>query len=76
MLEMSRHMQVFAITHLPTVASKGHQQFKVYKEDIGGNTYTRMKLLAQEERVRELALMLGGNDTSDTALSHARELLN
>lgn len=76
MLEMSRHMQVFAITHLPTVASKGHQQFKVYKEDIGGNTYTRMKLLAQEERVRELALMLGGNDTSDAALSHARELLN
>lgn len=76
MLEMSRHMQVFAITHLPTVASKGHQQFKVYKEDIGANTYTRMKLLAQEERVRELALMLGGNDTSDAALSHARELLN
>lgn len=76
MLQMSRHMQVFAITHLPTVASKGDQQFKVYKEDVGGQTYTRMKLLSQEERVSELALMLGGSDTSETALSHARELLS
>jgi DNA repair protein RecN (Recombination protein N) len=76
MLQMSRHMQVFAITHLPTVASKGDQQFKVYKEDNGGQTYTRMKLLSQEERVSELALMLGGSDTSETALSHARELLS
>ena len=76
MLQMSRHMQVFAITHLPTVASKGNHQFKVYKEDINGKTYTRMKLLSMDERVRELALMLGGSDISETALSHARELLN
>lgn len=76
MLEMSKHMQVFAITHLATVASKGNQQFKVYKEDLGTKTVTRMKLLNKEERVRELAIMLGGSDNSDAALSHARELLN
>lgn len=76
MLEMSRHMQVFAITHLPTVASKGQRQFKVYKEFSGEKTSTRIKLLTQEERIRELAQMLGGNESSDAALSHARELLN
>lgn len=76
MLQMSRHMQVFAITHLPTVASKGQQQYKVYKEHTGQKTFTRMKLLNQDERIRELALMLGGNEASDAALTHARELLN
>lgn len=76
MLEMSRHMQVFAITHLPTVASKGQRQFKVYKEFSGQKTTTRMKLLSQEERIRELAQMLGGKEGSDAALTHARELLN
>ncbi len=76
MLGMSRHMQVFAITHLPTVASKGQRQFKVYKEFSGQKTTTCMKLLSQEERIRELAQMLGGNEASDAALTHARELLN
>jgi len=76
MLQMSRHMQVFAITHLPTVASKGQRQFKVFKEHTGQKTFTRMKLLSQEERIRELAQMLGGNEASDAALTHARELLN
>ena len=73
---MSEHMQIFAITHLPQVASRGHQQFKVYKEDIQGRTYTRMKLLNAEERLAELAFMLGGAGASDAAISHARELLN
>lgn len=76
MLQMSRNMQIFAITHLATVASKGNQQFKVYKEDLGAKTFTRMKLLTKEERIKELAIMLGGSDNSDAALSHARELLN
>ena len=76
MREMSRHMQVFAITHLPQVASKGHQQYKVYKEDVEGRTTTRIRQLSQEERIQELAQMLGGSQLTDTALTHARELLN
>ncbi|TNF75325.1 MAG: DNA repair protein RecN [Bacteroidetes bacterium] len=76
MQRMSGHMQIFAITHLPQVASRGHQQFKVYKEDRDGRTYTQMKPLGREERLQELAQMLGGGGTSDTALTHARELLN
>ncbi len=76
MQKMSGHMQIFAITHLPQVASRGHQQFKVYKEDRDGRTYTQMKPLEREERLQELAQMLGGSGTSDAALTHARELLN
>lgn len=76
MLEMSRHMQLFSITHLPQVASKGHQHFKVYKEEEKSKTYTQIRLLSSEERVVELAEMLGGKALSDSALAHAKQLLN
>lgn len=76
MLAMSRDMQIFSITHLPQVASKGDRQFKVYKEDRGGVTQTRMKELSPEERIVELAEMLGGKTLSESALAHARQLLN
>lgn len=76
MKQMSKHMQIFAITHLPQVASKGHSHYKVFKEDSASHTHTRMKELNHEERVVELAQMLGGKDSSETALTHARELLN
>ncbi len=76
MQEMSKTMQLFSITHLPQVASKGDQHFKVYKEEDGGLTRTKMKLLTQDERVVELAEMLGGKALSDSAMAHARELLN
>ncbi len=76
MLGMSSNIQVFAITHLPQVASKGIHHFKVFKEDDKKRTHTKMKLLAPDERVVELAGMLGGKSLSDAALAHARELLN
>ncbi|MDM9631946.1 DNA repair protein RecN [Robiginitalea aurantiaca] len=76
MEQMSRHMQIFAITHLPQVASRGQQQFKVYKEDEEDRTQTRMKQLSQQERLHELAQMLGGSEITETAISHAREMLN
>lgn len=76
MLQMSKSMQVFSITHLPQVASKGDQHFKVYKEDDGAVTHTRIKELEPDERIVELAEMLGGKSLSDSALAHARQLLN
>ena len=76
MKRMSRHMQIFAITHLPQVASKGMYHFKVYKEDIDEVTRTQIKLLSEEERIVELAEMLGGKSLTDSALAHARQLLN
>jgi DNA repair protein RecN (Recombination protein N) len=76
MLSMSRRMQIFAITHLPQVASKGDHHFKVFKEDDQNATHTKMKALTQDERIVELAEMLGGKSLSDSALAHAKELLN
>ncbi|TMM56909.1 DNA repair protein RecN [Maribacter algarum] len=76
MAAMSKNMQVFSITHLPQVASKGNEHFKVYKTEEGKTTNTKMKKLSQDERVVELAEMLGGADLSDSAIAHARQLLN
>ena len=76
MRQMSRSMQVFSITHLPQVAARGDQHFKVFKEDDSKVTHTKMKKLGQEERVVELAEMLGGKVLTDSAIAHARQLLN
>ena len=76
MSDMSHHMQVFTITHLPLVAAKGKQHFLVYKEVRENSTITRLKELNQEERVTELAQMLSGEQLTRTALDHARQLLN
>jgi DNA repair protein RecN (Recombination protein N) len=76
MRDMSSEMQVFSITHLPQVASKGHHHFKVYKTEENEGTRTNMKKLVHNQRVIEIAQMLGGKDLSDSAMAHAKELLN
>ena len=76
MFDMSLNMQVFTITHLPQVAAKGKQHFKVYKEIRGNTTVTKLKELNREERIKELAQMLSGEELTRTALDHARQLLN
>ncbi|GGG42994.1 DNA repair protein RecN [Bizionia arctica] len=76
MLQMSQYMQVFAITHLPQIAAKGHTHFKVYKEDVENVTVTNLKKLNHDERLVEIAQMLGGIEISTSALAHAKQLLN
>lgn len=76
MAYMSENMQVFTITHLPQVAAKGKQHFLVYKEVRGNTTMTKLKELNQEERIKELAQMLSGEELTRTALDHAKQLLN
>ncbi len=76
MKAMSRNMQVFAITHLPQIASKGDWHYKVYKTTQADTTISELKQLEGEERVREIAEMLSGRDITDSALNHARALLN
>ena len=76
MKAMSKNMQIFSITHLPQIASKGNWHYKVYKSDKNEITQTQMRLLMQEERIVELAQMLGGNDLTDSAIAHAKQLLN
>ena len=76
MAQMGQYMQVFTITHLPQVAAKGKQHYKVYKEVQGSSTVTNIKKLDEEDRVVELAQMLSGEDLTETAFDHARQLLN
>ncbi len=76
MKSMSNEMQVFAITHLPQIAAKGAQHYKVFKYSEGNNTISELKLLNKEERIKEIAEMLSGKDISDSALNHAKALLN
>ncbi|MGB5361703.1 MAG: DNA repair protein RecN, partial [Aureibaculum sp.] len=76
MTSMSNHMQVIAITHLPQIAAKGAHHFKVYKEEVNNRTVTNIKLLTGSERVSELAEMLSGKEIVDSAIVHAKQLLN
>ncbi|WP_299550245.1 DNA repair protein RecN [Seonamhaeicola sp.] len=76
MLQMSKTMQVFSITHLPQIAAKGHSHFKVFKEDVNDVTQTNLVKLNHDERVVEIAQMLGGIEMSSSAIAHAKELLN
>lgn len=76
MKQMSQNMQVFAITHLPQIAAKGNQHYKVFKTEKEDSTISELKLLQQEERIIEIAEMLSGKNVSDSAINHAKALLN
>lgn len=69
------HHQVFVITHLAQIACRADSHFRVEKAERGGTTATDVIILDEEERVRELARILGGDPESATSLEHARELL-
>ena len=74
--KMGTSMQVIAITHLPQIAGKGASHFKIYKEDAVNSTITKIKELKNGDRIEELAMMLGGNNRSESAVAHAKALLN
>jgi len=76
MKAMGSRMQLLSITHLPQIAGQGSAHFKVYKEDKDHKTTTAIRELIKEERVVELAEMLGGKATSESAFEHARQLLD
>ncbi len=73
--QLSNHHQVVCITHSPQVASKADAHYFVYKKFTETNTFTRVRLLDEEERVRSLAVMLSQNPPSEAALANARELI-
>ncbi|WP_299157490.1 DNA repair protein RecN [uncultured Tenacibaculum sp.] len=76
MQDMGTNMQVITITHLPQIAAKGTQHYKVFKGEEKGVTTSNLKVLSNEERIVEIAEMLSGKDISESALTHAKELLN
>lgn len=67
--------QVFAITHLPQIASRAHLHLLVQKEERNGAVATGVRALDAAHRVEEIARMLGGDPESAVSLEHARELL-
>ena len=76
MQQMSTNMQVITITHLPQIAAKGKHHYKVYKQDVANNVVTKLTELTDNERVMEIAEMLGGKNITTTAIEHAKQLLN
>ncbi len=68
--------QIINITHLPQIAAKGDAHFVVYKFEKAGKTFTSLNLLSEDERVEELAKMVGGESLTESTLKTAQELLN
>lgn len=75
MHDISRNIQVMAITHLPQVAAQGNAHYKVFKQDTDTSTVTRIQELTPEQRVDELAVMLSGSTVNEAARANARSLL-
>ena len=73
--QVARDHQVFVITHLAQIASRADHHLLVEKREREGSTLTSVTELRDEQRVRELARLLGGDPESATSLEHARELL-
>ena len=76
MYEMSKNMQVFSITHSPQIASKGNIHIGIYKELEDDSTVTKLRVLNDNQRIKEIAFMLSGKKITKSALEHARQLLN
>jgi DNA repair protein RecN (Recombination protein N) len=76
MKQMSKNMQVITITHLPQIAAKGDVHYKVFKSASKDSVESNIKRLSQEERIFELAEMLGGKEITSSAVAHAKQLLS
>ena len=74
--QVAQNHRVFVITHLPQLASRAHHQLSVQKGEVKGLASTEVRELIGEERVTEVARMLGGDPNSPTSRDHARELLD
>lgn len=76
LLELSKNVQVISITHLPQIASFGDNHIQLMKSVSGERTYLTAKTLNEEEKVYEIARMLGGVEITESAVNHAKELLS
>jgi DNA repair protein RecN (Recombination protein N) len=73
--QLGEKRQVLVITHLPQVAAQGTRHWRVSKSQENGNTLSRIEPLAEEERIDEIARMLGGLEITETTRRHASEML-
>jgi len=72
---LGQHAQILCITHLPQVAAQGHEHLKIHKADFENGTVSTLSWLSHEERIQELARMLGGIKITPQTLAHAEEML-
>lgn len=75
MARMAERHQLLVITHMPQIAAKGSRHYFVFKQEKADRTYTNLRELRDEERLQEIAQMIGGANPSATAVSSARELM-
>ena len=75
MRQLGQDRQVLAVTHLPQVAACAHHHLQVAKAQAQGHTLSTVSALDADNRVQEVARMLGGERISSTSLAHAREML-
>ena len=74
--EIAHHRQVFCVTHLPQVASQAHQHYQVTKRKTDTTTSTNVMALDENERLEEIARMLGGMTITEQTRAHAQEMLD
>lgn len=74
--KLGRNRQVLCVTHLPQVAAQGHEHYKVSKQKRDKQTTTHIRLLRSEDRVKEIARMLGGRIMTDQTIAHAKEMIS
>lgn len=75
MQKMAQNHQVITISHLPQIAAKGKSHYFVYKEVDSNRSVSMIRKLSEEERIKEIAKMIGGNNPSEHAFESARELI-
>ena len=76
MRSLSKYVQTFSITHIPQIAAMGSAHYKIYKFDEDNITKTTIIKLSEEERIVEIAKMLEGSSISESAINHAKRLMN
>ena len=76
MREISKSTQLIAISHIPQIASKADEHYKVLKSVVGDKTISDVYHLSYDERVEEIAKLLSGKKLTDIAFENARVLLN
>jgi len=76
MRSLSKYVQTFSITHIPQIAAMGSAHYKIYKYDEDNITKTTIIKLSEEERIVEIAKMLEGSSISESAINHAKRLMN
>lgn len=73
--EISKQHQIICITHLPQIAACGDYNYRIYKESDENSTFTRVEPLTADEKVNEIARLLGGTNITETTLESSRELI-